>query len=55
MSDLLLVSRDGRANSNCGPDTKGSTERTERRGDAAGDGALPLCVLGEGLARLLFF
>lgn len=53
--DLFLVFRDGRANSNSRSDTQGSAERAERRGDTAGDGALPLCVFGQGLTRLLFF
>lgn len=55
MHDLLLVFRDGRANSNGRSDTEGSAERAERRGDAAGDGALPLCVFGQGPTWLLFF
>lgn len=53
--DLFLVFRDGRANSNSRSDTQGSAERAERRGDTAGDGAIPLCVFGQGLTRLLFF
>lgn len=54
MHDLLtLVFRDGGANSDSRSDTEGSAERAERRGDAAGNGAIPLCVFGQGLTQLL--
>lgn len=55
MPDLLLVFRDGRANSNSRADTERSAERAERRGDAAGNGAIPVCVFGQGLNQLLLF
>ena len=44
--------RDGCAHGNRGPDTERTTEWTERRGNAAGDGQVPLCVFGQGLSPL---
>lgn len=55
MPDLLLVFRDGCAHGNSSSDTEGSAQRTQWRGDAAGDGAVPFCVFGQGLTWLLFF
>lgn len=42
--------RDGRSHGYGCSDTEGSAERTERRRDAAGDGQVPLRVIGQGQA-----
>ncbi len=44
--DMLLVFRYGRSHGDGGSNIKGSAERTEWRGDAAGDGQVPFCVFG---------
>lgn len=47
------TSRDGRSHGYSHPDTERTAEWTERRGDAAGDGQVPLRVFGQGPSRVL--
>lgn len=47
--DLLSVFRDGHSHGDGCSNSEGSAERTQRRRDAAGDGQVPFCVLGQGL------
>lgn len=53
--DLFSMYRDGCSHCDGCSYTEGSAERTEWRGDAAGDGQVPLCVSGQGLTRLLLY
>lgn len=46
---LLLLCRNGHSHSDCSTNTEGAAERTEWRGDPAGDGQVPLCVAFQGL------
>lgn len=47
------VCRDGRAYCYSRPNTEGTAEWTERRGNTIGDGQVPFCVFGQGLSVVI--
>lgn len=47
------VCRDGRSYCYSRPNTEGTAEWTERRGNTIGDGQVPFCVFGQGLSVVI--